>query len=194
MSTMTPTMTLADAIAEHREKIAAINLESVRWQAEMQAHLQTAPRPELTQSLAAAQSAWNEGLLAHADAMGRLLTHDANKPTALDGVGAWAAKRGLLANEALAYESIKSERRAAVADAEQAVCTERYAAWVALKAETAQANESAMETASAAISRAILEVEIKKGAQGQAWHRRLVLENAVEALKPRPNPTLKVGK
>lgn len=111
--------------------------------------------------------------------------HDVNKPVSLGNVTQWAAKRGLLANEALAYESIKNERRAAAANAEQAVLTERLAAWATLKAETAQANESGFDAATLAISTALLNVERAKGRQGQAFHKRMMMQNAIESLKPR---------
>ena len=78
-----------------------------------------------------------------------------------------------------------SERRAAVAKAEQAVFTEKCAAWVVLKNEVVFENNRAFDAAQSDVSSALLDVERAKGRVGQKWSKRLMMGNAIESLKPR---------
>ena len=176
-------MTYADALEEHSAALEKNALDCNRWQIEMQAVLLAAAPPELTQAHAAAVAAYNEVQTAVSTAAARLAAHDANKP-ALDGVGAWARVLATLRDEASAFSAIAEQRRAAVADAADAVLMKREAAWVVLRNEVVFDNNRAFDAATSDISVQLMEVERAKGRQGQAFHKRMMMQNAIESIKP----------
>ena len=176
-------MTYADALEEHSAALEKNALDCSKWQIEMQAVLLAAAPPELTQAHAAAVAAYNEVQAAVTAAAARLAVHDANKP-ALDGVGAWARVLATLRDEASAYSAILEERQHAAAAAAAAVFMEREAAWVVLRNEVVFDNNRAFDAAQSDVGMALLNVERAKGRVGQKWNKRLLMQNALDSLKP----------